>query len=114
VRETGIIRRFGRLTSGPSPGATKLGAVVNIVSVVVPPTGTDAGLNEQVLSLGSPAHVAAAKLIGVLNPLLPLTVTIVVPVEPGAGTVIIAGAKVRLKSGPGVTWTTMFEVPDCV
>lgn len=75
------------------------------VRVAVPPGATDAGLNEQLLSLGSPAQVAVAKLIGVLKPLPPVTITVVDADEPGDATVNTDGEKAIAKSGPGATCT---------
>ena len=86
-------------------GTSWLGAIVFIVIVVVPPTATDVGLNEKVVSLGRPVTVAVAKLMAVLNPFVPVTVTMVLAEAPGDATVTVAGAKVMLKSGPGLTWT---------
>jgi hypothetical protein len=67
------------------------------------PTGTEVGLNEKLLSLGRPETVAVAKLMAVLNPFVPVTVTMVLAEAPGDATVTVAGAKVMLKSGPGLT-----------
>jgi hypothetical protein len=69
------------------------------------PTGTKVGLNERLLSLGRPETVAVAKLMAVLNPFVPVTVTVVLADAPGDATVTVAGAKVMLKSGPGLTCT---------
>ena len=83
-------------------GTSELGAVVETVSVVEPPTAIIDGLKEQLLSLGRPAHVAE-KLTCELNPFDPLTVSMVVADEPGELTFTMAGTKDTLKSGTGVT-----------
>jgi hypothetical protein len=55
-----------------------------------------------VLSLGRFEHVDE-KLTGALNPFDPLTVSIVIPVAPGALIFTVGGANETLKSGPEVT-----------
>jgi hypothetical protein len=87
-----------------------LAAVVEIVSVVVPPVATVAELKEQELSLGSPVQLAE-KVTDELKPLVPFTVITVLALAPGEVTVTAAGAKVTPKSGPGLT-TTETEPDD--
>lgn len=95
---------------GPFDGASRLAAVVEMVSVVVAPVATVAELKEHALSLGSPAQVAE-KVTLELKPLVPLTVITVLALAPGEVTVTAAGAKVTPKSGPGLT-TTESEPDD--
>lgn len=92
-------------------GTSELGAVVETVRVVEPPTATMVGLNEQLLSLGRPGQVAE-KATCELNPFDPLTVSIVAAEEPGELTFTVAGAKETLKSGPGVTCWLIVNVAD--
>lgn len=83
-----------------------------MVKVVEPPAATMAGLKEQVLSLGRPAH--AEKLTCALNPFDPVTVTIVVAEEPGALTFTTEGEKAIVKSGWAVTLTVIAGELDAV
>ncbi len=92
-------------------GTMELGAVVETVNTVVPLPVTVAGLKLHVLSDGKPVQDAAEKLIAPLYPLLPVTVTVVVALAPGALTLSAAGANEMLKSGPGVT-TSARLVPE--
>ena len=91
------------------PGTTELGAVVVTVSVVAPLPVTVGGIKLQELSEGRPAQ---EKLVAPLNPFEPVTVSIVVPESPGLVTLIVAGAKEKVKSGCKLTLTVIAGVVD--
>lgn|ERR1700733_754955 len=82
-------------------GTSELGAVVEIITVEVPPAATVAGVKLQVLSEGRLAQ--PVRLTDAVKPFVAFTVKTVVPVEPGALTLTVGGANEMLKSGPGFT-----------
>jgi hypothetical protein len=85
-------------------GTTKLGAVVLMVSIVVPLPATDGGTKLHVLSEGRPEQ---AKVVAPLKPFEPATLIVVVAGCPGLGTVIADGDAETVKSGFDETFTVM-------
>jgi hypothetical protein len=82
--------------------AAAVAAVVLIVSLVLaaPPFGvTLAGLNEQLAPAGSPVQLAALNVIVLLNPFTGVIVSVVLPLCPGALTLIVPGLAPNVKSG---------------
>jgi len=85
-------------------GGTELGAVVEMVTVVVPLPVTVGGRKLQELSDGNPAH---ENVVAPLKPFEPVTVSMVLAVSPGLLTLTAAGANARVKSGCKVTFTVI-------
>jgi hypothetical protein len=82
---------------GRRNGANMLGAVVIIVTVVLPLPVTEAGTKLQVLSVGRSEH---EKVTVPVNPFVAATVSIADPDCPGLDIVIASVLNERLKFGP--------------
>jgi hypothetical protein len=80
---------------------------VVIPLVVVELSVTDDGEKLQLLSDGRPEHAEGVRLIVPLKPFMAVNVSVVEPLLPGLGIVIVWLERTTLKSGAGVTvsWT---------
>jgi hypothetical protein len=85
---------------------------VEMVSLVEPLFVTEVGLKLHVLSRGRPEHDAAEKFIVPLYPVVPVTVSMTVPLPPGLGMRIDGAAGAKRKSG--CTFTVVGEEFDPV
>ena len=83
--------------------------MVVTVSIVVPLLVTKAGFNEQLASLIASGTVHL-RLTTSVNPLVGLTVRVVVPDWPGLVMLKLAGLAVKVKSGGAVVTVTVVAV----